>query len=264
MSGCASTMGSSLPHRTSPLRKTEGTRPTGWGMEAIRLALSRVEQLQDRLGVERGPKSFAHLLDANLGSSFESPSTATTGTGFSPFGTIFSGGSIIPVAPLAASAWTAPAGGVVTTTQLDEYLDVNVIRERNGHLDEVDLVPVDGGWDGPAFLLPPAAEAWTAMRSAAAADGIDLRVVDTYRSWNAQAHGHSAYLNGQKDAYVAPPGRSEHGVGLAVDVTNGAILDAGDPEWVWLQDNAAGFGWHPISTEPWHWEFRGVQPDPAG
>ncbi len=226
-------------------------------MEAIRLALSRVEQLQDRLGVERGTKSFAHLLDANLGSFSQAPDDPPTG-GFTPVGALFSGGSLIPVAPLAGSDWPAPAGGIVTSGELDAYLEANTIRPRNGHLDEIDLVPVEGGWDGQAFLLPPAAEAWVAMRSAAAADGIDLRVVDTYRSWNAQAHGHNAYLNGQKDAYVAPPGRSEHGVGLAVDITNGAVLDAGDPEWEWLQTNAARFGWHPISTEPWHWEFRGA------
>jgi D-alanyl-D-alanine carboxypeptidase len=234
-------------------------------MEAIQQALNRVDQLQDRLGVHRAPTSFASILDANLGSSAEATVAPLSNSPVSaPFGAMLRGGSVIPVAPLPAAPGMAPVGGIVTTSELDAYLKDAVIRERNGHLVEADLMEVDGGWDGQAYLLPPAADAWNAMRAAAAGDGIDLRVVDTYRSWNAQAHGHNAYLSGQKDAYVAPPGRSEHGVGLAVDITNGSILDAGDHEWEWLQSNAARFGWHPISTEPWHWEFRGVQGGSAG
>lgn len=130
---------------------------------------------------------------------------------------------------------------------------------RNGYLRESDLAVVSGAWDDrPARLLPPAAKSWEKMRSAAAADGVDLRTIDTYRSWDAQAAGHAAYLSGDKPAYVAPPGHSEHGFGLAVDVTNGALVGAGDAEWEWLQRNANRFGWHPISGETWHWEFRGA------
>jgi LAS superfamily LD-carboxypeptidase LdcB len=96
------------------------------------------------------------------------------------------------------------------------------------------------------------------MRAAAAADGIDLQVVDAYRSWEVQAAAYEDYLAGRKNANVLPPGTSEHGEGLAVDFTNGAILDEGDPEWRWLQQHGREYGWYPISNETWHWEFRGM------
>jgi LAS superfamily LD-carboxypeptidase LdcB len=164
---------------------------------------------------------------------------------------MLTGGSVIPVA-------APPATGAASAGDLESYLAATGVRQRNGRLDPAELVPVSGGWDRPARLLEPAARAWETMRSAAAAQGVDLRVVDSYRDFDAQAAGHVAYLEGRKDAYVAPPGESEHGVGLAIDVTNGALVGPGDREWEWLQANGRQFGWHPISTESWHWEFRGA------
>ena len=35
-------------------------------------------------------------------------------------------------------------GGVVTSGELDAYLEADSIRSHNGHLDEIDPVPVDG------------------------------------------------------------------------------------------------------------------------
>lgn len=65
------------------------------------------------------------------------------------------------------------------------------------------------------------------MRRAAAADGIVLQAIDTYRSWETREA--AAYELGTKHASVAPPGKSEHGLGLAVDVTNGHLVGPGDP-----------------------------------
>lgn len=49
--------------------------------------------------------------------------------------------------------------------------------------------------------------------------------------------------------WVAPPGRSFHGKGLAADL-------GGDPGWV--RANAAKFGlYQPLPHEPWHLELRG-------
>ena len=96
------------------------------------------------------------------------------------------------------------------------------------------------------------------MRAAAAADGIDLQATDFYRSWESQNNAYEKHLRGEKHANVLPPGTSEHGVGLAVDITNGHIIGRNDPEYAWMRANGAAFGWYPISNETWHWEFRGI------
>jgi D-alanyl-D-alanine carboxypeptidase len=96
------------------------------------------------------------------------------------------------------------------------------------------------------------------MRAAAAADGIDLKAIDTYRSYELQEGAYRAHLRGEKAANVLPPGESEHGNGLAVDGTNSHLVGVGDREYTWLRTNAAQYGCYPISNESWHWEFRGV------
>lgn len=94
--------------------------------------------------------------------------------------------------------------------------------------------------------------------AAAAADGIDLRAVDSYRDWETQNRAHQEFLAGDRPANVPSAGHSQHGNGLAVDVSNGSIIGRDDPEWHWLRANGRRFGWYPISNETWHWEFRGL------
>lgn len=151
-----------------------------------------------------------------------------------------------------------PSGTVATSAELAHYLEIHVIEERNGRLDSSELTAVSGSWNGNGYLLPPAASAWEEMRAAASGDGIDLQAIDLYRGWESQNRAYQAHLSGEKTANVVPPGTSQHGAGLAVDITNGHIINVGDPEHAWLRDNAVRFGWYPISNESWHWEFRGV------
>jgi hypothetical protein len=215
-------------------------------MENISRVVGRVQEIQARLNVSApGGSSFAEILDAAQPDA--SPATARdrhASSGAASLGAMLGPNGIIPVAP-------------TTPQSVDAYLEVHGLADRNGLLQAHELVDVSGGWFGTARLLPPAAQSWESMRAAAAADGVDLYAVDTYRSYDVQAHAHGEYLAGRKNAYVAPPGHSEHGFGLAVDVTNGSPVGPGDREWAWLRDNAARFGWHPISNESWHWEFRG-------
>ena len=96
------------------------------------------------------------------------------------------------------------------------------------------------------------------MRSAAQADGVDLRFVDSYRNWDVQNAARQRYLSGEKAESVLPAGSSQHGLGLAVDLTDGGLIGPGDPEWRWMQTNGASYGWFPISNESWHWEYRGT------
>lgn len=149
---------------------------------------------------------------------------------------------------------------VSSRSELETFLSSRAVRERNGLLEGSGLITeITGGWEGRRVgLLEPAAQAWEALRAAAAADGIILWVVDAYRSREQQADAYRAFLAGDKQANVLPPGESEHGNGLAVDITNGKLIGPGDREWAWLTANAARFGWYPIANEPWHWEFRGL------
>jgi hypothetical protein len=71
------------------------------------------------------------------------------------------------------------------------------------------------------------------------------------------------YLGG----YIAFPGFSNHQDGLAIDFGEAGAggwgaVSSGSPFHRWLQKNAtARFGFHPLSTEAWHWTYRGL---PAG
>jgi LAS superfamily LD-carboxypeptidase LdcB len=205
-------------------------------MEGISSAMARIDAIRSQLGMPAAG-SFQATLDAQMSS-----------------------GSITPVESFSTRTRVSTESTVAMSSQdLQAYLGANRVEERNGHLAASELEQVSGGWKDRTYaLLPPAASAYEKMRAAAAADGVDLRVIDAYRSYESQAAAYSDYLAGRKKEVVAPPGTSQHGNGLAVDITNGGTIDKSDPEWQWLDQNAARFGWYPISIEAWHWEFRGV------
>ena len=123
-----------------------------------------------------------------------------------------------------------------------------------------------------ACLVPAAARAWREMRLAAAAEGVDLRLISAFRSIARQA----ALLAGKLAAgqsleqaleYSAYPGHSEHHSGRAIDVgtPGGPHLEECFEEsaaFDWLQRRAGEFGFsmsYPrgnpqgIAYAPWHW-----------
>jgi D-alanyl-D-alanine carboxypeptidase len=104
-------------------------------------------------------------------------------------------------------------------------------------------------------LYGPAAQAWKSAVAAARADGVDLRVTDSYRTYDQQvelAQRKGLYEDG---GLAATPGTSNHGWGLAVDV------DVTDPATQnWITTNGYRFGFvEAVPREPWHWEFRPQQ-----
>ena len=109
-------------------------------------------------------------------------------------------------------------------------------------------------------LRPRAAAAWNA-RSAAfeKANGRPLCVTDSYRSYDEQVA-----VKASRGKWAATPGRSEHGLGHALDLCGG-VERFGTTAHRWMQANAPRFGWvHPSWAqadgslpEPWHWEFTG-------
>ncbi len=57
---------------------------------------------------------------------------------------------------------------------------------------------------------------------------------------------------------TARPLHSEHEKGLALDFTeNGQILTSSSPGFLWLQQNAATYGFFNLPSEPWHWSTTG-------
>ena len=130
------------------------------------------------------------------------------------------------------------------------------------------LRDIPGG--GKLFYL--AADSWLAMVEAAKADGVELKPTssgDLYRSYESQKagfltrytledtgtgstktfEGKTWYLK-KGMAMLATPGKSQHNLGLAVDIAN-----ASDKKRInWLIANVEKFGWswEVVPSEPWH------------
>ena len=117
-----------------------------------------------------------------------------------------------------------------------------------------------------------AADSWIAMVAAAKADGVELKPTsrgDTYREYEFQKRGFlQRYqlkpIPGQSTktfegktwylkkgmAMLATPGKSQHNLGLAVDVHSASV-----PKRInWLIANVEKFGWswEVVPSEPWH------------
>ena len=139
-----------------------------------------------------------------------------------------------------------------------------------------EVVVAEVGEDGREHrLMPAAAAAWQAMKSAANADGVALRIVSAFRSVERQAEIVRAKLERgvSLDAILevsAPPGYSEHHTGRAIDVTTDGTppleleFEKTDA-FRWLARRAGEFGFvlsypagnpHGYAYEPWHWCHR--------
>jgi hypothetical protein len=126
----------------------------------------------------------------------------------------------------------------------------------NGDLPASALCPL---WGAPGqSLRPDAAKEFNAMSRAFERDtGAVLCVTDSYRSYAEQVA-----VSITRAGYAASPGRSIHGIGLAVDLCGGVESFAGAAH-LWMEQHAALYGWfHPawaeptgVLPEPWHWEF---------
>ena len=129
--------------------------------------------------------------------------------------------------------------------------------------------------NGKEFLLTPAAcAAWHELRTAAAADGIELLMVSAYRSVEYQAEIIRRKLERGQELdeilkVLAPPGYSEHHSGTAVDIGAPGCLPLDQrfetiPAYRWLSAKANRFGFYlsfprdnPFGYiyEPWHWRY---------
>jgi len=154
------------------------------------------------------------------------------------------------------AGYSTVVGSGSTVGQVGGYGPMPVPAELaqygNGRVPREALEPVG---QGGHRLWAPAAESYKALVAAAHADGIDLTITDSYRTYDQQVQ-----LAAEKGLYAdgglaAVPGTSNHGWGLAVDfnVNSPAALE-------WLKTNGHSFGFvEAAKREPWHWEFRPSQ-----
>jgi hypothetical protein len=143
-----------------------------------------------------------------------------------------------------------------------------------------DLVALADSLKGPDYVHRPlslregAAAAFTRMIAAAAADGVEIRIVSGYRTADYQRRLYERAV--ESDPYQrvsAPPGRSEHLLGTAADVVadgdSGLTARfAGSDAARWLGERAAEFGIvatfseerheaRAVDWEPWHLRWVG-------
>jgi LAS superfamily LD-carboxypeptidase LdcB len=168
-------------------------------------------------------------------------------------------------------------GGVENPTSITVV--VNKARPLPAGYVPPDLVVPDWAGSGGLSLRAEAARAVEALARDAAAAGISLRSVSSYRSYARQATIYDGYVarEGQAgaDTHSARPGHSEHQTGLAVDFDDGAgcslatcFRDTAGGRW--LAENASRYGFilrypdgyqHIVGYrfEPWHYRYVGVE-----
>lgn len=111
------------------------------------------------------------------------------------------------------------------------------------------------------------------MITAAARDGINLKIISAYRSFGEQGILKSAYAvtyGSGANKFSADQGYSEHQLGTAFDFTTSELglnftSFAGTDGYEWLMKNAYKYGFilsYPEGNayyqyEPWHWRFVG-------
>lgn len=124
-----------------------------------------------------------------------------------------------------------------------------------------------------------AADALHSMQAAAAAEGINLRLLSGFRSHQLQERiffdvkSERNQTAAERAKVSAPPGYSEHSTGYAIDLGDGSAPETNlsvefenTPSFRWLQDHAASYHFtlsfpidnqQGVSYEPWHWRFEG-------
>ncbi|WGW10504.1 M15 family metallopeptidase [Saxibacter everestensis] len=105
-------------------------------------------------------------------------------------------------------------------------------------------------------LRADAAVSFAKMNAAFKAEtGDDMVLTDTYRSYESQVS-----VASRKPGLAATPGKSQHGLGLAIDFGGGAATASG-VQYNWLVQHGAEYGWEnpdwakTSKYEPWHWEY---------
>ncbi|MEP7762391.1 M15 family metallopeptidase [Sanguibacter sp. 25GB23B1] len=150
---------------------------------------------------------------------------------------------------LTTSSSTVAASGSARSTLNADGIPTDLAAYGNGKIPRDALAPI--GSTGHR-LWAPASAGFEGLLAAAKADGIDIGITDSYRTYESQVD-----LVARKGLYsegglAAKPGTSDHGWGLSVDLK----LDG--PALAWMRANGAAHGFvEDVPREPWHWTFQG-------
>ena len=174
---------------------------------------------------------------------------------------VLSGGPVVdtPTSLLAAMPGTVrvsdTASRALDRSPLPDCDGVPVDNVVNGQIAAADLCTL---WVPGHMLRADAAVALAELNlTFRAAFDRDLCLTDSYRTLADQRR-----LARTKGWLAAPPGVSNHGWGLAVDLCHSETQNRSVMSW--LEDNGAVYGWHnpPWARrggsgpyEPWHWEY---------
>lgn len=124
-------------------------------------------------------------------------------------------------------------------------------------------------------MVEPAARAMRAMTAAARRDGVVLSATGTWRTYDQQVWmftdryvarntGHASKMwNGKRYwkkqarlAAAASPGTSNHGWGVAADLSDTPSVPLSDKTKRWLAAHGPSFGyWNTVKSEAWHWSY---------
>tara|TARA_R110000803_G_scaffold49535_1_gene103094 strand:+ start:4797 stop:7295 length:2499 start_codon:yes stop_codon:yes gene_type:complete len=105
---------------------------------------------------------------------------------------------------------------------------------------------------GPLLLEHVTGQRWKAMKEHAKSDGIDLVPTSAYRSFYYQKRARIEHTQVNPKFTIAREGRSNHGLGVAVDIAIPGWSRGVDPSklavWKWLNENAAQYGFKQKSS----------------
>jgi N-acetyl-anhydromuramyl-L-alanine amidase AmpD len=168
-------------------------------------------------------------------------------------------------------------GSFPARSQLTSFIPTPVEFPGGGRIKDkteigqAELVTVKGFGGKPIKLHRLAADAWTALVNAARSDSFGaplLLPTSGFRSdkrqevlWQEALRKHGSREKARE--WVAPPGRSAHKTGRAIDLYLGDKNSSENAAnlrklsvYRWLVANAARFGFYPYEREPWHWEYN--------
>jgi LAS superfamily LD-carboxypeptidase LdcB len=174
------------------------------------------------------------------------------------------------------------SGGALAGDDLLIVVNKDEPRQLRADWRPSDLVPIDAGDMMPGRtgeVRIAAMRAYQELAAVAKAEaGLDLGIRSAFRSFETQCFTFNYWVDerGYEHAsnFSARPGRSEHQLGTAIDITAASVgweltqEMADTPEGIWLEANAHRFGFglsYPdgyedlsgYSYEPWHWRYIG-------
>lgn len=150
------------------------------------------------------------------------------------------------LAQVDGSARTEVAGGLAGLDA--DGVPTELKRYGNGTIPASALTEISGS---NHKLWEPAATSFEALRAAAKADGVEIGITDSYRTYDTQVdlvRRKGLYTEG---GLAAKPGTSNHGWGMALDLRLDSEAQA------WMRKNAGNFGFvEDVPREPWHWGYH--------